>query len=76
MEVQDTGRGISPENMSKMFTPFFTTKKEVKVVGLGPTVPYGIIQRHHGKIEVHNKEGEGTISAVYLPAHQEEGGIQ
>jgi signal transduction histidine kinase len=64
MEVRDTGRGISPENMSKLFTPFFTTKKEVKRVGLGPTVSYGIIQRHHGKIEVHSKEGEGTIFAV------------
>jgi len=76
MEVQDTSRGISPENMSKLFTPFFTTKKEVKRVGLGLAVSYGIIQRHHGKIEVHSKEGEGTIFAVYLPVHQEEGGIQ
>jgi signal transduction histidine kinase len=76
MEVQDTGRGISPENMSKLFTPFFTTKKEVKGVGLGLAVSYGIIQRHHGKIEVHSKEGEGTIFTVYIPMHQEEGGIQ
>jgi two-component system NtrC family sensor kinase len=74
MEVQDTGRGISPENMSKMFIPCFTTKKAVKVVGLGPAVSYGIIQLHHGKIEVHNKE-EGTIFVVYLPVHQK-GGIQ
>jgi len=76
MEVQDTGCGISPENMRKLFTPFFTTKKEVKGVGLGLAVSYGIIQRHHGKIEVHSKEGEGTIFAVYLPLHQEEGRIQ
>jgi signal transduction histidine kinase len=76
MEVQDTGCGISPENMRKLFTPFFTTKKEVKGVGLGLAVSYGIIQRHHGKIEVHSKEGEGTIFTVYLPLHQEEGRIQ
>ena len=76
MEVQDTGCGISPENMRKLFTPFFTTKKEVKGVGLGLAVSYGIIQRHHGKIEVHSKEGAGTIFAVYLPVHQEEGRIQ
>lgn len=76
MEVQDTGCGISPENMGKLFTPFFTTKKEVKGVGLGLAVSYGIIQRHRGKIEVHSKEGEGTTFAVYLPVHQEEGGIK
>jgi signal transduction histidine kinase len=76
MEVQDTGCGISPENMRKLFTPFFTTKKEVKGVGLGLAVSYGIIQRHHGKIEVHSKEGESAIFDVYLPVHQEEGRIQ
>jgi signal transduction histidine kinase len=66
MEVQDTGRGISPENMSKLFTPFFTTKKEVKVVGLGLAVSYGIIQLHHGKIEVHNKEVKAPfLSSIY-----------
>ena len=73
VEVQDTGVGISPENMRKLFTPFFTTKKEVKGVGLGLAVSHGIIQRHRGKIEVQSKEGEGTIFTVYLPLHQEAG---
>jgi two-component system NtrC family sensor kinase len=67
IEVQDTGVGISPENMSKLFTPFFTTKQEVKGVGLGLAVAYGIIQRHQGRIEVQSKEGEGTTFSVYLP---------
>ncbi len=49
IEVQDTGVGISPENMRKLFTPFFTTKREVKGVGLGLAVSYGIVQRHKGK---------------------------
>ncbi len=72
MEVQDTGCGISPENMRKLFTPFFTTKHEVKGVGLGLAISYGIIQRHHGRIEVQSKEGEGTTFTIYLPLHHEE----
>lgn len=72
MEVQDTGCGISPENMRKLFTPFFTTKHEVKGVGLGLAISYGIIQRHHGRIEVQSKKGEGTTFTIYLPLHHEE----
>jgi len=72
IEVQDTGCGISPENMRKLFTPFFTTKREVKGVGLGLAIAYGIIQRHHGRIEVQSKEGEGTTFTIYLPLHPEE----
>ena len=72
IEVQDTGTGITPENMRKLFTPFFTTKREVKGVGLGLAVSYGIIQRHHGRIEVTTKEGEGSTFTIYLPRHHEE----
>ena len=72
IEVQDTGQGISKENMRKLFTPFFTTKEKGKGVGLGLAVAYGIIQRHHGRIEVQSKEGEGTTFTIYLPQHHEE----
>ncbi|HEX74839.1 MAG TPA: 4Fe-4S binding protein [Dehalococcoidia bacterium] len=72
LEVQDTGCGIPPENMRKLFTPFFTTKRNVKGVGLGLAVSYGIVQRHKGRIEVQSKEGEGTTFTVYLPLHHEE----
>jgi PAS domain S-box-containing protein len=72
IEVQDTGCGISPENMRKLFTPFFTTKHEVKGVGLGLAISYGIIQRHHGRIEVQSKKGEGTTFTICLPLHHEE----
>jgi len=72
IEVQDTGCGISPENMRKLFTPFFTTKG--KGVGLGLAVTYGIIQRHKGRIEVQSKEGEGTTFTIHLPRHHEEKG--
>jgi len=72
IEVQDTGCGISPENMRKLFTPFFTTKEKGKGVGLGLAVTYGIIQRHQGRIEVQSKEGEGTIFTIYLPLYHKE----
>jgi signal transduction histidine kinase len=72
IEVSDTGYGISPENMHKLFTPFFTTTPAVKGIGLGLAVSYGIIQRHHGRIEVQSKEREGTTFTVYLPLKIEE----
>jgi signal transduction histidine kinase len=74
LQVRDTGYGISAENMRKLFTPFFSTKKEVKGVGLGLAISYGIIQRHRGKIDVQSEEGKGTTFTVYLPVHHEEGG--
>jgi two-component system NtrC family sensor kinase len=74
IELQDTGCGISPENMRKLFTPFFTTKGKGKGVGLGLAVAYGIIQRHQGKIEVQSKEGEGTTFIIYLPVRHEDSG--
>jgi len=74
VEVEDTGCGISQENVRKLFTPFFTTKRKGKGVGLGLAVAYGIIQRHQGRIEVQSKEGEGTTFTVYLPVHHEEKG--
>jgi len=72
IEVQDTGCGISPENMDKLFAPFFTTKEKGKGVGLGLAVTYGIIQRHQGRIEVQSKEGEGTTFTIHLPLYHEE----
>jgi len=74
VEVEDTGCGISAENMRKLFTPFFTTKKKGKGVGLGLAVAYGIVQRHQGRIEVQSKEGEGTTFTIYLPLRHEETG--
>jgi two-component system NtrC family sensor kinase len=72
LEVRDSGYGISQENMRRLFTPFFTTKGKGKGVGLGLAVSHGIIQRHHGEIEVQSKEGEGSTFTIYLPRHYEE----
>jgi len=72
IEVADSGMGIPQEHMRKLFTPFFTTKEKGKGVGLGLAVAYGIIQRHHGRIEVNSEEGVGTTFSITLPQHYEE----
>jgi signal transduction histidine kinase len=57
--------------MSRIFTPFFSTKQEIKGVGLGLAVSYGIIQRHRGRIEVKSKIHEGTTFTICLPLSQQ-----
>jgi len=69
VSVEDTGCGIAPENIDKIFTPFFTTKEEVKGVGLGLAVSLGIVERHGGRIEVQSEVGKGTTFTVHLPAY-------
>jgi two-component system NtrC family sensor kinase len=65
--VADNGEGIAPENLPKIFHPFFTTKPEGKGVGLGLAVSYGIIEAHGGDIEVGSRVGEGATFTVSLP---------
>jgi two-component system NtrC family sensor kinase len=67
LEVHDTGEGIRPEHMEKLFTPFFTTKGEGKGVGLGLAVVYGIVRDHSGDIDVESKPDVGTTFRVVLP---------
>ena len=67
VEVADTGKGIAPEHLKKIFDPFFTTKPIGKGTGLGLSLSYGIIQKHHGRIEVHSEVGKGTTFRVWLP---------
>ena len=68
IDVTDTGIGIPKENLSKLFTPFFTTKEKGKGVGLGLPVVHGIIERHKGKIEVVSEVNKGTTFTIYLEA--------
>jgi signal transduction histidine kinase len=68
-EVQDTGEGISKENMKKLFTPFFTTKPMGKGTGLGLAIIYGIVKMHRGDISVQSQLGQGTTFSLIL--HQE-----
>jgi PAS domain S-box-containing protein len=69
IEVTDTGTGIREEHLDKIFDSFFTTKGEIKGVGLGLSVCYGFIKDHGGDIEVKSQVGEGTIFTISLPVH-------
>jgi two-component system NtrC family sensor kinase len=64
--IADTGPGISPEELSKVFDPFYTTKKTG--TGLGLSVSYGIIQDHHGTVDVQSVPGRGTTFVLAFPA--------
>jgi two-component system NtrC family sensor kinase len=63
--VRDTGVGIGPENLARIFDPFFSTKE--KGTGLGLSVVNGIVTRHNGKVEVDSTPGKGTEVRVTLP---------
>jgi signal transduction histidine kinase len=67
IEIEDTGSGISPEHLARVFDPFFTTKPEGQGTGMGLSVSYGIISRHHGTIHVSSKPGEGALFTIRLP---------
>jgi two-component system NtrC family sensor kinase len=68
INVTDNGCGVSPENLEKVFTPFFTTKPVGKGTGLGLSVCYGIITNMGGTIRVSSTVGEGTTFTIHLPA--------
>ncbi|WP_310492045.1 ATP-binding protein [Dechloromonas sp.] len=67
VEIEDTGRGIPPENLGRIFEPFFTTKPVGKGTGLGLSLSYGIVKKHHGRIEVSSEVGKGSRFTVILP---------
>jgi two-component system, NtrC family, sensor kinase len=67
IEVSDTGIGIAPENVAKIYDPFFTTKGVGRGTGLGLAVSYGIVQEHSGHIAVQSLPGRGTTFRITLP---------
>jgi two-component system NtrC family sensor kinase len=71
LRVSDTGCGIKEELLERIFEPFFTTQPVGKGTGLGLSVTFGIVEQHHGTIEVESKEGEGSTFAISLPAVKE-----
>ena len=70
VEIEDTGKGISAEHMDKIFEPFFTTKPVGKGTGLGLSLSFGIVQKHHGRINVCSEPNKGTVFRVTLPRHR------
>jgi len=67
LTVSDTGSGIQPEALPHIFEPFFTTKSPAKASGLGLAQVYGIIQQHHGHIDVTSSKEGGTTFTIFLP---------
>ncbi|WP_431701880.1 ATP-binding protein [Pseudomonas sp. BR20] len=70
LEVADNGCGIAPEAIQKIFDPFFTTKPVGEGTGLGLSLSYGIVKKHHGDISVSSELGKGTTFRVVLPIRQ------
>jgi len=68
VEVADSGHGIPPEHLSRIYDPFFTTKASRKGTGLGLAVTYGIVKEHGGSIEVDSRPGAGTRFTLEFPA--------
>ncbi len=72
ISIQDGGRGISSENLSRVFDPYFTTKGmgSRKGTGLGLSICLSIIKKHDGHISIESQEGQGTTVGIYLPSCQ------
>ena len=68
VEIADTGIGIAPENVAKIYDPFYTTKGVGQGTGLGLAVSYGIVQEHAGHINVESTPGRGTTFRITLPS--------
>ncbi len=73
VKVSDTGYGITPKDLEKIFKPFYTTK--VKGTGLGLAISKGIVERHAGSLRIESRTGEGTTAVITLPLTQAAPGL-
>jgi two-component system, NtrC family, sensor histidine kinase HydH len=69
LSIRDSGIGIPPQDLKKLFDPFFSTKEGG--LGLGLSIAHRIIDQHHGKIELESNPGEGTAFHLWLPLDQQ-----
>jgi signal transduction histidine kinase len=69
LEITDTGCGIDPKVLPRIFEPFYSTKTDGKGSGLGLPMVYGIIREHHGEVEVESELGKGSTFRIKLPRH-------
>ena len=70
IRMRDTGEGIEPEIMDRIFDPYYTTKEVGKGTGMGLSVIHGIVKRHGGGILVESELGKGTVFEIYFPAFE------
>ncbi|NEL79225.1 MAG: sensor histidine kinase, partial [Xanthomonas perforans] len=70
IQFQDSGAGIAPDLLQRIFDPFFTTKPVGSGTGLGLSISYGIINKHHGRIDVESVPGQGASFRIVLPVRQ------
>jgi len=70
VDVRDTGCGMEPEALHKIFDPFYTTKEQG--IGLGLSVSHGIIQEHGGAVDVESEKGKGTVFRIQFPLMRSE----
>ena len=71
LAVSDTGSGMTPEVLDKVFEPFFSTKSEGKGSGLGLSMVYGFVKQSGGHVKIYSEVGEGTTVRLYLPRAME-----
>ncbi len=70
VQIADSGIGIPEKKISRVFDPFFTTKELGRGTGLGLTICYGIIQQHHGSIQIESTAGKGTTVTIKIPTRE------
>ncbi len=73
LEIRDTGCGIEPDIMERIFEPYFTTKEKDKGTGLGLSVVHGIVAAHKGNISAESKQGKGSTFRILLPMISRQG---
>ena len=71
IEISDTGCGIPPDNLNRIFEPFYTTKEVGRGTGLGLSIAYDIVKKHDGEIVVDSRIGQGTRFTISLPIRSE-----